>query len=102
MRGAPSRRRPSVWRSDGRPVAVGVALFGLAAVLLQAGEPERAARLFAAGKRECRRAGAKLIRFHTRFADRIESELHRVAGLRLDEVSSLGLDEAVRMGSITD
>ena len=89
-----------IWLSNGRPVAAAVALFGLATVRLREGEPERAARLFVVADRECKLAGAKLIRFHTRFAERLEAELRAIPGIFLADEQPMGIDAAIRMGTL--
>lgn len=93
------------WAGDGMPVAVSVAVYGLAATQLEHGDPERAARMFAAGRREFVRAGAKIIRYHMDFIDDLAARL-KVAVPHFADLCdgsdelALTLDEAIRLGSV--
>ncbi|AIE84178.1 BTAD domain-containing putative transcriptional regulator [Fimbriimonas ginsengisoli] len=86
-----------LWKT-GYPVALAVALCGLAAVQYRIGEPARAARMLAVTRREWADAGAKLIPFHAEFANRLEADLLSTLGIEALETPTLTLEEAVLLG----
>ncbi len=90
-----------MWLAEGLPVSSAIAVTGLAAVSHQEGQLARAVRILLCASDVIESAGAKLMRFETKFANNLQSELRRTDLFTEHLTNELTLDEAIRLGSIS-
>jgi predicted ATPase len=91
----------ALWSAGDFSFNASVALFGMAKVQFLSGEAVRAARLLAVAKREFQSARTMQIRFHTAFAEGLETDLLGVLGMDSLDPSNLTLSEAIRLGQLS-